>query len=234
MGNVPPAEERASRATAQAVSETTGTQPPQTVRRTTPADVVGYLVTIAILLFAALEAAQLLGFGFLASLISSFIVAAFQVLVGLVIFGIGLYLSSLAERVIRDSGSSQAYILAPAARIAIIVFSGALALRQMGIADSIVNLAFGLMLGAVAVAAAIAFGLGGRDFAHRQLERWQDSLTTQNFLPNTGGNTENPMSQQSSMNPGGSTTQHNPSTDPGTTDPNNPFVDPLDPDTPKI
>jgi hypothetical protein len=144
--------------------------------RLTPSTIVGYLVTVAVILFAVMEAADLLGFRFLAGILSSFIVAAGQVLIGLIIFGIGLYLADLADRVVRSSGASQAGILAPAARIAIIVFSAALALRQMGIAQDIVNLAFGLLLGAVAVAAALAFGLGGREVAARQLERWQQSL----------------------------------------------------------
>jgi hypothetical protein len=152
----------------------------------TPADFVGYLVTAGVILFALLEASQFLGFTFLATIVSSFIVAAFQVLVGLVIFGIGLYLSSLADRAIRDSGMTQANILAPVARAIIIVFAAALGLRQMGIADSIVNLAFGLLLGAIAVAAAIAFGLGGRDFAHRQLDRWEDRINANNMIPVTG------------------------------------------------
>ena len=42
----------------------------------------------------------------------------------------------------------------------------------MGIADDIVNLAFGLVLGAVAVATALAFGLGGREAAGRVTDRW--------------------------------------------------------------
>jgi hypothetical protein len=155
-------------------------------RRTSPSDIVGYLVTVGIILFAAMQAAQVLGFVFLAEMISDFIEAAFQVLVGLAIFALGLYLSSLAERAIRNSNMSQANILAPVARVAIIIFAGALALRQMGIAESIVNLAFGLMLGAVAVAAALAFGLGGRDVARQQLERWQNDLNSQDMLPNTG------------------------------------------------
>jgi hypothetical protein len=47
-----------------------------------------------------------------------------------------------------------------------------MALQQMGIASSIVNLAFGLLLGAIAVAVAISFGLGGRDVAAEQLRDW--------------------------------------------------------------
>ena len=46
----------------------------------------------------------------------------------------------------------------------------------MGIADDIVNLAFGLTLGAVAVALALAFGLGGREAAGRLASRWVDHL----------------------------------------------------------
>ena len=47
-----------------------------------------------------------------------------------------------------------------------------MALQQMGVATDIVNLAFGLLLGAIAVAIAIAFGLGGRDVAGDQLREW--------------------------------------------------------------
>ena len=58
------------------------------------------------------------------------------------------------------------------ARIAVLVFVGAMALQQMGIADEIVNLAFGILLGAIGVAAALAFGLGSRDVAGREVEKW--------------------------------------------------------------
>ena len=62
------------------------------------------------------------------------------------------------------------------ARVAIIVFSSALALRQTGIAQDIVNLAFGILLGAIAIAAALTFGLGGRDVAAKEIERWLNSI----------------------------------------------------------
>jgi hypothetical protein len=158
------------------------------LRRLTPSRIAGGLVTIAILLFAVMEAADMLNFNWLAMMISQFIIVAGQVLVGLIIFGLGLYLANLADRMIRDSGTSQSYLLAPAARIAILIFAGALALREMGIAESIVNLAFGLLLGAIAVAIALAFGLGGRDIAARQLERWRQDL--QSGPPRTLGTGE--------------------------------------------
>jgi hypothetical protein len=84
-------------------------------------------------------------------------------------------LANLASGVVRDSDVGQASLLATLARGAILVFAGAMALRQMGLANEIVNLAFGLLLGAIAVAAALAFGLGGREMASRKLEEWVPS-----------------------------------------------------------
>jgi len=142
----------------------------------TPSQVVGYLSTVAIMILAVIQAAEMVGFTMLASLATQFLGLAGQVVVALVIFGVTLYLASLAERVIRGTSGSQARVLAPAARIAIVVFGGSLALRQLGIAEDIVNLAFGIVLGAIAVAAALAFGLGSRELAGREVERWLQSL----------------------------------------------------------
>jgi hypothetical protein len=142
----------------------------------TPSQVVGYLATVAIMILAVIQAAEMLGFTMLAGLATQFLGIAGQVLVALVIFGVALYLASLADRIIRSTSGPQARILAPAARVAIVVFGGSLALRQLGIAEDIVNLAFGLVLGAIAVAAALAFGLGSREIAGREVERWLESM----------------------------------------------------------
>jgi hypothetical protein len=52
----------------------------------------------------------------------------------------------------------------------------AMELRPMDVADDIVNLAFGLTLGAIAEAVALMFGLGGREAAGRQMEYWFSQL----------------------------------------------------------
>ena len=65
---------------------------------------------------------------------------------------------------------SHAGLLSGIARVAILVLSGSIAIRHMGLANEIVGLAFGLILGAVAVAVAIAFGIGGRNVDARKLE----------------------------------------------------------------
>ena len=142
----------------------------------TPAGLAGWVVLVGVMLFAATEAANSLGLEALAVLIAEFTVLAGQILLGLVIFAVGLYLSNLAYSAIRSNGGGQSDMLAVAARVSILVFAGAMALKQMGLADSIVNLAFGLILGAIALAAAIAFGWGGRDVAREQLEKFQDKV----------------------------------------------------------
>ena len=142
----------------------------------TPATLVGGFVCCAVVFFAALEALRLLGFIALAALLSQLIVLVGQILLGLAIIAIGLYLANSAARAIASNGMQQAGLLATAARMAILVLAGAVALRQMGIANEIIILAFGLLMGAIAVAAALAFGLGGRESAGRLVERWRQDL----------------------------------------------------------
>lgn len=141
-----------------------------------PSSIVGYVVLIGVMLFGLIEAARLLGFTIFADLVAQFTVFAGNVILGLIIFGIGLFLATIASKAIRTSDTIHAGLLALAARVTIIVFAAAMALREMGLANEIISLAFGLLLGAVAVAVAIAFGVGGRQIAARQLNEWVDSF----------------------------------------------------------
>lgn len=67
---------------------------------------------------------------------------------------------------------SHSNTLAPFAQAGIIILLGAMGLEQMGIGRDIIRLAFGLTLGAVAVAAAIAFGIGSRDLARNVVTKY--------------------------------------------------------------
>jgi hypothetical protein len=141
-----------------------------------PAAVMGTLFLTAVMLFAAMEASKLLGFALLADLISRFMVFGGHLLLGLIVIAIGLYLANFASTAIQSSGAAGASLLAKAAKVAILVLVTAMALRQMGLADEIVNLAFGLLFGALAVAVALAFGLGGRDIAAKEIQEWVQSI----------------------------------------------------------
>jgi hypothetical protein len=141
-----------------------------------PSRIIGMMVLFWVMLLAIMETAQVLGFSLLADLSAKFTVFAAQILLGVIIFALGLYLANWAHRAIISGGMTNAPLLAASARVAILVLSAAMALREMGIANDIINLAFGLLLGAVAVAVALAFGLGGREVAHRQLTQWSESI----------------------------------------------------------
>ena len=150
--------------------------PPTTPRTRTPSEVMGIVTLIGILLFATVAATNVLNFAALTAIVTGLLLVFGRILAGLVVFAIGLYLANLAFNLISSSGNAQARVLAQTARIAIIAFVSAMALQQMGIAPNIVNLAFGLLLGAIAVAIALAFGLGGREIAAQQTREWLDSF----------------------------------------------------------
>jgi hypothetical protein len=142
----------------------------------TPSQIVGYLVLVGLMLFAVIEAANVIGFTVVAVAVTRFLAFAIQVVVALVILWLGLFLANLAYKVVLNTAGANAKLLASLARVAIVVFVAAMALYQLGIAEDIVNLTFGLTLGAIAVAAALAFGLGARDTAGREVEDWVKQL----------------------------------------------------------
>lgn len=144
----------------------------------TPAHLVGTLVHIALVWFAVIQALEILGFDQLTVIMTGLIALAGRILLGLVIFAVGLYLARLAARSIHGSGVAQSNLLAFVGQAAILVLFGAMALQQMGVANEIINLAFGFLIGAIAVAAALAFGIGGRETAGRLLERWVTAART--------------------------------------------------------
>ena len=161
----------------------------------TPADIVGTIVLVAIMLFAAMEAAGLMGFEFLAVIIADFLTFGGRLLLAVVIVAIGFYLANLAQELILSSGGENAVVTGRLARWAVLIFTGAIALKELGVADAIINLAFGLTLGAIALAAAIAFGLGARDVAGREAERLVDALRRPSPppAPGTGNPPPGPM-----------------------------------------
>ncbi|HUM71522.1 MAG TPA: hypothetical protein PLK31_22070, partial [Chloroflexota bacterium] len=77
------------------------------------------------------------------------------------------------------AGGANGRIWGLAARAAVLILAIAMALRQLGLADEILNLAFGLILGAIALAAALAFGLGGREVAGQELSRMVTRMRTE-------------------------------------------------------
>lgn len=150
--------------------------------------VVAVLIVFFTMLFAVSEAANRLGFEQISNLIAMFIAFGANILLGAVILVIGFWLANIVANVVQRGEYNSSRWLGNLVRVLIMGLVLAMGLRAMGIADSIVNLAFGLTLGAVAVAFALAFGLGGRQPAERVLTDLIDKVKAE-------GNDPNPVAQ---------------------------------------
>ncbi|WP_442838714.1 mechanosensitive ion channel [Acinetobacter baumannii] len=152
--------------------------------QTKVSNAVGWLIVFFTMLFAVSEAADRLGFDQISGLIAMFIHFGANILLGAVILVIGFWLANVVANVVQRGEYNSSRWLGSLVRVLIIGLVLALGLRAMGIADSIVNLAFGLTLGAVAVAFALAFGLGGRQPAERLLSDLLDKAKKEASQPN--------------------------------------------------
>jgi len=118
------------------------------------------------------EAANRLEFSQVRDVVTLFIKFDGNIVLGSTILTIGFWLANVAHNAIHRADTTNSESLASIARVAMLGLVIAMGLRAMGIADDIVNLAFLLTFGAVAVALALSFGLGGREAAGRQMEHW--------------------------------------------------------------
>ena len=128
---------------------------------------------IVIILAASIEAAKQLGGGTIAIFLAQVTELGGKVIFGTLIIVVGIFLARIVAGLV-GSGTGEGGFAQTIVRYAIVALFTAIGLTFMGLADAIVMMAFGLILGSAAVATAIAFGLGGRDAAARILSRWAD------------------------------------------------------------
>jgi len=155
---------------------TLGLAKDKTSWKVSPSRMVGYLVLFAVMLLGTVSAVSLLDMPALSLVVTQFVGFVWHIFIGLLVFGLGLWLSSIVAGFVMNTDWANRNVVAVAARVAVIALATAMALKQMGLADSIINMAFGLTLGAVALAVALAFGLGSREIAARELDRWVDAM----------------------------------------------------------
>ncbi len=91
-----------------------------------------------------------------------------QILFGLVILIIGNFIANFVSNMLSKTDNNA--FIASIVKGAIIALFLAISLRTMGIANSIIELAFGLILGAIAVTIALSYGLGGREAAGEHMK----------------------------------------------------------------
>ncbi|MBB4822874.1 hypothetical protein HNO89_000092 [Sporosarcina luteola] len=152
---------------------TTGTTVPSL------SQIIGTIVQIVVILLFVVEALQILSLKFMVTLATGIFAYLPMVIAALVILAVGFWLANLAEKFvgsIMTTKSGAPHVLRYVAKYAILAFAFFMALSQLGIAPAIINAAFILILGGVALAFGLAFGLGGREHASRYLSKAETSL----------------------------------------------------------
>lgn len=147
--------------------------------------IITKIAQIAIMLFFGIMAARTLNFPEVTAILNEVLELGGRVLFGGAIIAAGFIVANLLASAI-GSGTVSTVL-----RYATLVLFVAMGLQYMGIADSIINLAFGAVVVGGALAAALAYGLGGRDAAARSLEKMRAKAETESSTPagSTSGDT---------------------------------------------
>lgn len=136
---------------------------------TSVSSVVARVAQVAIVLFFAIAATRLLGFPELTAILDEVLQLGGRVIFGAVVIIIGFLIARVLSGLI--AGSGEAGLAASIVKWAAIVLFTFMGLEFMGVGDDIVRIAFASLVIGGAVAGALAFGLGGRNWAARQLDR---------------------------------------------------------------
>ena len=132
---------------------------------TSASNVITRLVQVAIMIFFAIMATKMLGFPEITNILNEILDLGGSVLFGAAIIAAGFLIAAIIGKFITNNLASKVL------RYSAIALFIAMGLRYMGLADSIINLAFGAVVIGGAAAAALAFGLGGREAAAKMLDK---------------------------------------------------------------
>ncbi|MBT8304301.1 MAG: mechanosensitive ion channel [Bacteroidia bacterium] len=137
-------------------------------------NIIGNIAYAFIMLFGIVTAVEKLEFNKLTELLNLIITNAGNILFGLVILTIGMWIANIITNNFSKKDGNQ--FVATIIKVAVMAIFLAIGLRTMGIANEIINLAFGISLGTVAVTIALSFGLGGREAAGEQMRKILDKF----------------------------------------------------------
>jgi hypothetical protein len=138
--------------------------------------IFGVLVYWLVILAALVIAFNGLGLTYITDLLGKVVLFVPKVIVALLILAFGAYFARFVGGTIvtycRNVGMHDADLLGKVAQYALIVFVVLIALDQMSVGGDIVRQSFLIILAGTVFALALAFGIGGKDWAAGLLERW--------------------------------------------------------------
>lgn len=137
--------------------------------------VLGALFFWLVILAALMVAFNTLDLAYVTDLVGRIVLFVPRVMVAVVIVVFGAYFARFVGTALtthlRNAGAGEAALMGRLALYAIMVFVIMIALDQLNLGD-IIRETFLVLVGAVALALALAFGLGGQRRAADLLERW--------------------------------------------------------------
>jgi small-conductance mechanosensitive channel len=134
----------------------------------TPLSILGKLVFWLVFFIAITMAVDTLGISAISDVLAQFIAYIPQIIAAILILVLATLLANFVAGIVR--GATGSNVAGSVAQYGIIVFAAFAALTQLGIAEELIAPTFLILLGAVALAAAIAFGLGGQGVAQQIVE----------------------------------------------------------------
>jgi hypothetical protein len=143
-----------------------------------PSRVAGDLVKWLIRLVFLVAAANVLGMPQVSQLLNDVLLWIPNLIVAAVVLLVAPLLARFVRGLIEvgagEMGFTNAPLLGRIAEIAIVAFAVVIAINQIGIAANLVNTLFIGLVGALALAFGLAFGLGGRDVAAQLTQSWYE------------------------------------------------------------
>ncbi|WP_348751580.1 hypothetical protein [uncultured Aquincola sp.] len=169
-------------------------------------DLLAWLAYWVVILAALIVAFNGLGLTQVTELLGRVMVFVPKVIVGLLILAFGAYFARFVANAVatycHSVGVRDADLLGGLARYAILIFVLMIALDHLDIGGAIVRYSFLIVLGGLVAAIALAFGLGGREWAAAHLERWWPSKGLDAVPPRGARSPGGPGAQVTPFNPG--------------------------------
>ena len=139
-------------------------------------EIVGTLIYWFLMILVLIATLDALGLPIVSELLNKVFYYIPNVVAAIIVLVLGILLGNLLSAVVRTAASNAGLAAAEGLEkitfYMIIFFSGSVALVQLGIGTEVVAASFKIAFGAVALALAIAFGLGGKDVAAGYLQKW--------------------------------------------------------------
>jgi len=137
--------------------------------------IVVNLVRSIIIIFVAAQGIEALNLSILTMIVTAVVSYLPLVIKAALILLVAFIGANVLETIILKSNPKFAN-LAKILKVAIFTVAGFMILSQLEIASTIVNTAFVVTISAIAIAFALAFGLGGKDFAKKTLDKVDEKI----------------------------------------------------------